>query len=341
MRTEQYVTRGGLNVHRTSRTCRSRAPSSRYRRARRASRRAAGLELTSTRRTPTLGTWGSSIPPLELTSRGAAVRVSALTTAAPPRGFPPGPSPPRSPPCEVTWTERTDPPWPGEIAPPTQAVRRGGPGASKPRSFTILRAMIDLFASSEDAHLGLYGAFGYDLAFQFEPIRLRLEPVRRPARSRALRARRAHHRRPTGASGPSDGRYDFEHAGVSTAGYRVAQRARYAGAATAPRAGSRAGRIRPRRPARARAFKCGDLSRSFPGKPSSSRARVPPSELFRRLRERKPRALRLPLQPGRRRVHACRYVPPTDRTPDRRSLAATIRATAARSTLGHICQTSD
>ena len=39
-------------------------------------------------------------------------------------------------------------------------------------------ASIDLFAG-DDPHLGLYGAFGYDLAFQFEPIRL--SPSARPA----------------------------------------------------------------------------------------------------------------------------------------------------------------
>src|SRR5579875_1807333 len=35
----------------------------------------------------------------------------------------------------------------------------------------------------EDRHLGLCGAFGYDLAFQFEPVRLRRE---RPASQRDL-----------------------------------------------------------------------------------------------------------------------------------------------------------
>ena len=41
----------------------------------------------------------------------------------------------------------------------------------QPSTFTVVRALIDLF-SSEDPYLGLYGAFGYDLAFQFEPIEL-------------------------------------------------------------------------------------------------------------------------------------------------------------------------
>src|SRR5690606_33032516 len=39
--------------------------------------------------------------------------------------------------------------------------------------FTALRRLLALFASDEDAHLGLYGAFGYELAFQFEPVRQR------------------------------------------------------------------------------------------------------------------------------------------------------------------------
>jgi anthranilate synthase len=44
----------------------------------------------------------------------------------------------------------------------------------QPSVFSVLRALIRLFGSPEDQHLGLYGAFGYDLVFQFEPMRLRL-----------------------------------------------------------------------------------------------------------------------------------------------------------------------
>jgi anthranilate synthase len=39
--------------------------------------------------------------------------------------------------------------------------------------FSALRALIDLFASPEDEHLGFYGAFGYDLVYQFEPMALK------------------------------------------------------------------------------------------------------------------------------------------------------------------------
>lgn len=40
--------------------------------------------------------------------------------------------------------------------------------------FDLLRRVINHFASDQDAHLGLYGAFAYDLAFQLEAISLRL-----------------------------------------------------------------------------------------------------------------------------------------------------------------------
>src|SRR5262249_9124333 len=44
----------------------------------------------------------------------------------------------------------------------------------QPSVFSILRAIGELFGAEEDEHLGLYGAFGYDLVFQFEAIELRL-----------------------------------------------------------------------------------------------------------------------------------------------------------------------
>ena len=44
-----------------------------------------------------------------------------------------------------------------------------------PTVFSVLRAIIDLFRSDADPNLALYGAFGYDLCFQFDPIDLKLE----------------------------------------------------------------------------------------------------------------------------------------------------------------------
>jgi anthranilate synthase len=82
----------------------------------------------------------------------------------------------------------------GEIAPAADAVSEGGrrvrvvipePSGTvpeeersrRPTVFSAIREIIALFGGP-DEHLGLYGAFGYDLAFQFEPIRLR--PGRAP-----------------------------------------------------------------------------------------------------------------------------------------------------------------
>jgi len=52
----------------------------------------------------------------------------------------------------------------------------------RPTVFSALREVIAAFGGP-DPTLGLYGAFGYDLAFQFEPVRTRLE---RPADQRDL-----------------------------------------------------------------------------------------------------------------------------------------------------------
>ncbi|MBE2997671.1 anthranilate synthase component I [Nocardiopsis sp. HNM0947] len=40
----------------------------------------------------------------------------------------------------------------------------------RPSVFTAVRALVGAMSSPDDPNLGLYGAFGYDLAFQFEPV---------------------------------------------------------------------------------------------------------------------------------------------------------------------------
>ncbi len=42
--------------------------------------------------------------------------------------------------------------------------------SKQPSVFTIVRAITTAFGSDEDEYLGLYGAMGYDLVYQFEPI---------------------------------------------------------------------------------------------------------------------------------------------------------------------------
>src|SRR5438552_14308858 len=46
--------------------------------------------------------------------------------------------------------------------------------SKQPSAFSILRALIEEFRGEEDSRLGLVGAFGYDLLFQFEPIQKKL-----------------------------------------------------------------------------------------------------------------------------------------------------------------------
>jgi anthranilate synthase len=67
---------------------------------------------------------------------------------------------------------------PGGVMPEEERSRR-------PTVFSGIRQVIDLFAGP-DEHLGLYGAFGYNLAFQFEPIRLRPDLSRSPQRDLVL-----------------------------------------------------------------------------------------------------------------------------------------------------------
>lgn len=47
--------------------------------------------------------------------------------------------------------------------------------SKQPSAFTVVREILHTFSSQEDEHLGLYGAFGYDLVFQFEPVNQCLE----------------------------------------------------------------------------------------------------------------------------------------------------------------------
>ena len=53
----------------------------------------------------------------------------------------------------------------------------------QPTAFSAVRALVALFGNNECPHLGLYGAFGYDLTFQFDPIEKRMG---RPADQRDL-----------------------------------------------------------------------------------------------------------------------------------------------------------
>jgi anthranilate synthase len=104
----------------------------------------------------------------------------------------------------------------GEIDDPDQRFPEES-RSRQPSVFSVLRALIDLFGSPEDQHLGLYGAFGYDLVFQFEPMPLHLP---RPNDQRDLvlylpdEILVVDHMRQIAATH----RYEFQAAGASTDG---------------------------------------------------------------------------------------------------------------------------
>jgi anthranilate synthase len=159
----------------------------------------------------------------------------------------------------------------------------------QPSVFSVLRALIALFQHRDEPHLGLYGAFGYDLAFQFEPIRLRLE--RRPEQRDLVlylpdELIIVDHRREVAMRR----RYDFEAGGRSTADLpRTGAATPYGGTVQAPRAadhapGEYAAVVRLAR----ESFKRGDLFEVVPGQTFFEACPAPPSELFRRLRESNP-----------------------------------------------------
>jgi anthranilate synthase len=159
----------------------------------------------------------------------------------------------------------------------------------QPSLFSVLRELVALFRHPDEPHLGLYGAFGYDLAFQFEPIRLRLE---RPPDQRDLLLYLpdeiiiVDHRREVAQRR----RYEFTVAGHSTEGLPRTGRAEpYVGTSQAQavadhRPGEYASMVRIAR----EAFKRGDLFEVVPGQTFFEACLTPPSQIFLRLRERNP-----------------------------------------------------
>jgi anthranilate synthase len=291
MNTETYVTQGGVRVSRTIEAIPIAGAIEPLIEALDGRR---GVLLASSYEYPgryTRWDMGFVDPPLELVARGRQVHVAALNA----RGavLLPALADALAGLDAVAWTTRTARELTGRIglpaAPFTEEER-----SRQPSVFSVLRAVIAFFASADDPHLGLYGAFGYDLAFQFEPIRLALE---RPGDQRDLvlylpdelvivdhRRERATRRR-----------YDFEIGAVSTAGLarsgdvRPWRSGQAGGGGRADRTadhapGEYAATVRLAR----EAFRRGDLFEVVPGQTFFEPCPAPPSEVFRRLRERNP-----------------------------------------------------
>ncbi|QXJ26201.1 anthranilate synthase component I [Actinomadura graeca] len=150
-------------------------------------------------------------PCLEIVARGRTVAVRALNG----RGEVLLPA--LAPALRETGEVRADAPGLVEVfVPPARGFFPEEERSRQPTVFTALRAVAGVLGC-DDPHLGLYGAFGYDLSLQFEPLRTGLE---RPADQRDLvlhlademivvdRKRETSHRMS----------YEFEVGGASTAG---------------------------------------------------------------------------------------------------------------------------
>ena len=160
----------------------------------------------------------------------------------------------------------------------------------QPTVFSALRAIIARFGAPDDAHFGLHGAFGYDLAFQFDPIELR-RPRPESDRDLVLYLPDAVLVVDHQAATAEEHRFDF-----TTAGGRSTAGLPRTGAETPWRAAETVGREADHRPGEYADcvreahgfFRRGDLFEVVPGQSFFARCPAPPSEVFRRLRTRNP-----------------------------------------------------
>ena len=113
--------------------------------------------------------WDTAIidPPLVISARGRDLTIEALNA----RGSLLLPSIEKvlRPLAELTLTEVSDTVIRVAIA-ESGRVLTEEERSRAPSVFTVLRALVALFRTDDDPNLGLYGAFGYDLAFQFDPV---------------------------------------------------------------------------------------------------------------------------------------------------------------------------
>ena len=161
--------------------------------------------------------------------------------------------------------------------------------SKQPTLFSVVRALIDLFCSPDDAHLGFYGAFGYELAFQFDPIRLSM-PRDESDRNLVLFLPDdilvVDHRRQVA----SRYRYEFEVGGRRTHDLaRTGSRTPYTAAGAVAQEcdhapGAYAATVRDA----IEAFRRGDLFEVVPGQMFFEPCAPPPSVLYQRLKERNP-----------------------------------------------------
>lgn len=163
--------------------------------------------------------------------------------------------------------------------------------SKQPSVFSIIRAIKDFFYCADEAHLGLYGAFGYDLVFQFEDIPLNQEraadqqdvvlyfPDELYVADRRLEMAMKLNYEFSFAGTQTDG---LPRTGEQTSTHAHPLRVAHFGSDHAP--GEYANQVR-----RAiDAFACGDLFEVVPGQTLSEPCSELPSVLFERLKNKNP-----------------------------------------------------
>ena len=225
-------------------------------------------------------------PPLVIEARGRAMRFAALNARG--RVLMAAMAPVASGLDDVTIEETGEDALTLRVAEPEGVVSEEERSRA-PSVFTVLRAVVAHFHSREEDMLGLFGAFGYDLAFQFDPVELAME---RDAHQRDLVLYLPdellivdHH-----AVSAWRTRFEFEIDGRSTEGLpREGEVRPFVPAASVPDRGDHAPgeyarlveRLKPH-------FERGDLFEVVPGQMFRERAPAPPSAISRRLREANP-----------------------------------------------------
>ena len=230
--------------------------------------------------------FGFSEPPLMLESRGRAMRIRALN----PRGvvLVEMMRPALEALEEIEWIKPDADGLALQISAPTRVFNEEE-RSKAPSVFSVLRAISALFQTEEDGHLGLYGAFGYDLAFQFEPIDLVLE---RPDDQRDLVLFLVDELLITDHYSTSAYRmvYDFTKGDLTTKGVSGGGKAQQfePGPENLPRGDHEPGEYAALvREAKA-SFRRGDLFEVVPGQVFYEPCKDAPSAIFRRLKKMNP-----------------------------------------------------
>lgn len=228
--------------------------------------------------------WDTAIidPPIAISARGRAMKIEALNG----RGeiLLPTIAQAIRPLADVTIQENSARLLRLQVAEPARAFTEEE-RSRVPSVFTVLRAVTALFHTENDANLGLYGAFGYDLAYQFDPVDLVLE---RKASQRDLvlflpdEILVVDH---YSAKAWTD-RYDYAGTGFSTEGLsreRVEEPFQMSDRIP-PRGDHEPGEYAALVERAKESFRRGDLFEVVPGQMFYERCETPPSEISRRLK---------------------------------------------------------